>query len=248
MPSTYQIFLQMNAATVSSLYASGFVLWAMVPIQCSDKAALPTAWQRVQNYLENTTLSWSLDVLGYTSLTPLQAGATVVPGFSAPIKLGQVLNVADGGVGKVSSNGIPGTVAFVNSVATQFTCGLALPVNNSPVPIGAAPLYGNNVQFMAPTSQVFLMFSNRPTTPGEIVVTSSGPGMLADFAVANAQTLTVNYDINAGWTWGGFAWGSACPPLSNLQQLLVQPPGSAQLAAEDRWRKHFVARAKHLPR
>lgn len=226
MPSTHQITVNMSASTVSELLASGFVLWAMIPVQCSDKSALPVVWQGMQNFSATTGLSWSLATLGYTSYTPLQPGTRVSIGYSVAMQLGQVLNIAAGAVGTVASHGIPGTISFINSVTTPFTSGLALPVGGSPVAICAAPLYGNNIQCVAPTNQIFLMFSNRPLTAGQTIVYSTGPGFLANFATANTQSLVVNYEIDSAWSWGGFAWGSAVPPLSNLQQLLVQQPSS----------------------
>lgn len=224
MPSTYQITVNMSATTVSELLASGFVLCAMIPVQCWDKAALPVVWQGLESFSTITSLSWSPATLGYTSYTPLQSGTQVSIGYSVAMQLGQVFNIAAGGVGTVASHGIPGTISFINSVATPFTTGLALPVGGSPVAICAAPLYGNNIQCVAPTNQIFLMFSNQPLAAGEMIVYSTGPGFLANFATA--QSLLVNYDIDSGWSWGGFAWGSAVPPLSNLQQLLVQQPSS----------------------
>jgi hypothetical protein len=156
------------------------------------------------------------------------------------MQLGQVLNVDAGGVGTAGSDGIPGTITFLNSKATLFTCGLSLPDTTNPAPICASPLYGNNIQCIVPTRQIFLMFSTQPIAPGQMIARSTGQGLLANFAAAGAQALKVTYNINEGWTWGGFAWGNAYPPLTNLQHLLVQEPNDAALRAERMWRERLI--------
>jgi hypothetical protein len=44
----------------------------------------------------------------------------------------------------------------------------------------------------------------------------------ADLAAENQPSL--GYDINAGWSWGGFSWAQEVPAGTGLVPLLIEPP------------------------
>ena len=81
---------------------------------------------------------------------------------------------------------------------------------------------------VAPLAKVLLMFSTQPLAPGTVVgpppvaprLESYSPTILIDLTSANQRD--VCFDVDAGWSWGGFAWAQTCQAGANVVPLLIE--------------------------
>jgi hypothetical protein len=221
----YEVTINMTAETVSQLLAAGFFLYGFKAVQTSITGGSPVVWFATQEFSATTMINWEEQYQAYTSNSQIIPGGDIVASFAAGITLGQTLNVAAGGVGNVTSTGLPTAISILNTVSTPFTCGISELQGTTYNALCAFPLFGNNEDVIAPIEKVFLMFSTQPVDTGTVIEQSYGPGILIDLTASNQRT--VNYDINAGWSWGGFSWGQQFPPNSNLVPLLIEPSDAA---------------------
>jgi hypothetical protein len=226
----YQVQISMTAATVTALTESGSRLQAFRAVQSSDRAGRPLLW-RSPDYSATTYVDWTSRYFAYTSRSAIKAGQRVVVGFQAVIDTGQTLNVTSGGIGEVSAEGRAGEISILNTTTTQFTCGIGGPADN-PEPTCAFPLYGNHLQRIVPLPKILLMFSTQPLVPGTVIsgtimttLTSFGPAVLVD--LGSESDRAVSYDINTGWSWGGFSWARQIPAGTDLVPLLIESPVAA---------------------
>lgn len=216
----------MDQLTVSSLYRSGFTLYGFMAVQCSDKAGVPLVWCSSHMYGIHTLVNWVDAYAGYTSSSQIAPDAVVEASFSVDMLLGQLLEVGEGGVGALREGFVPTALGFLNTTASPFTCGV---MQQSTVDYAAAcafPLHGGNLQLITPLDEVVLMFSTTPFSVGQVVDTTYGPSIWIN--MSGAAERSVAYDINQGWSWGGYSWAKAIAPATPLGPLLIQP--SAYLA------------------
>jgi len=221
----YEVTINMTAQTVSQLLAAGFFLYGFKAVQTSMTSGSPVVWFSTQQFSATTTVNWQEQYQAYTSNSQIIPGGNIVASFAASITLGETLNVEAGGVGNVTSTGVPTAISILNTVSTPFTCGISELQGASYNALCAFQLFGNNEDVIAPIEKVFLMFSTQPVNTGTVVEQSYGPGLLIDLTASNQRS--VNYDINAGWSWGGFSWAQQFPPNSNLVPLLIEPSSPA---------------------
>src|SRR5260370_993515 len=115
------------------------------------------------------------------------------------------------------------------TVADLINSGNAAGGGSGAAPFCAFPLYGNSLQVVVPLGKILLMFSSQPVAPGTVIddfyapaVRSFSSGVLIDLAAENQPSL--GYDINAGWSWGGFSWAQEVPAGTGLVPLLIEQP------------------------
>jgi hypothetical protein len=209
--ATYQLTIEMSPPTVQALQQSGSMLYALQAVQ-GPGGGEPLAWVQTGSFAENTTLGWSD---GYQAFTA-QSTATVVVSVSVDIAPGQTFVVP---AGTVQNEGVAGAIGILNQGTQPTRAGIGLKSGASSSPLCAFPLYGGGLLLVVPTQQVFLMFSG---VSGQSAVPQSlGPGVLVDMAGGGERQVT--FDVNEGWSWGGFSWARAYPPLTDLTTLLIQP-------------------------
>jgi hypothetical protein len=225
--------ITMAAATAAALVGSGAQLGVMAAVQSSDRETLPVLWLQTASYSETTIVGVPGALAAYTSQDPPVAGETITPGFSVTMSPGELLTVdSPAGTGQVTDSAlVPTALAVLNATTTQLTTGVAqVREDGSSGAICAAPLYGNAVQVIVPLAKFLLVFSSVSAAPGTVVRTLYGPALLLDMTGVPART--VSFDINAGWSWGGYSWAQAVSAASDIVPLLVEPsPALADAAA-----------------
>ncbi|MBF0306785.1 MAG: hypothetical protein HQL40_17520 [Alphaproteobacteria bacterium] len=214
----YQVTITMNSTTVSTLLSGNFVLYGFKAVQ-STAAGSPLVWFQTQSFSATTVVGWTEQYQAYTSTSTIIPNGEIVSSFAANITLGQQMNVSAGGLGTVVAGGPATAISILNTTSTQYTTGISQVTNGVAQPVCAFPLYGNNEDVIAPIEKVLLMFSTRPVNTGTVIEQSYGPGILIDLTASNQRT--VAYDINAGWSWGGFNWAQQIPASSDLIPLLI---------------------------
>jgi hypothetical protein len=221
----YQVNITMSSNTVQQLLANNFYLYGFKAVQCTIGGGSPVVWFKTQNYSASTEVLWEEQYQAYTSNSQIIPNGQVIASFAADISLGQTLNVGPGGVGTVVSGGPSTAISLANTTSNPFTCGISQVQNGTANPLCAFPLFGNDLDVIAPIEKVLLMFSTNPVNTGTVIEQSYGPGILIDLTSDNLRN--VNYDLNAGWSWGGFSWAQSVTADSNLVPLLIETPSAA---------------------
>lgn len=224
----YKVTITMSADTVTKLADAGFWLYGFKGFWISGDSAVPLLWFRDRHYGESTVVSWPEQYEAYSSY--ISHGEDVprteiVTTFSAPIELGQTLEISAHDIGTVISNGIPQGIAIYNMTTTQYTCGLSMRDGGSAAPFCAAPLYGGATQVFAPCFNLLLMFSTDPISVGHSVEQSSGPALLIDLTTSHQRE--ISYDIDQGWGWNNATWARRVALRTALAPLLNAPPNPA---------------------
>ncbi len=231
---TYQVTIQMSSATAVALAQSKYFLYAFQAVQCSDDAGLPLVWLQKAEYAETTPIAWQSPDQAYTSFDDVVAGDQIQLGFSARVDTGQLLTVDQPtGSGTVGSGGPPLGIGVLNRTQTQFACGVAISQSTGapPLPYCAFPLYGSTMQAFVPLPRVLLLFSTVVVLPGTAVSKAFNNGVLIHLDSSPQRSL--NFDINEGWSWGGYAWAQSVSPNDDLVKLLIEhDPSLAALARE----------------
>jgi hypothetical protein len=219
--TNYSIDIQMSQDTVNSLSQNNFVLYGFKAVRTTAPGA-PLVWFQTTAYGLDTMLSWDQEYQAYTSTSAIVPGGEVRATNSYKTNLGQTLDVIDkSGTGMVTQDGTAGAISILNKTSTQFTCGISERQPNGGVtPTCAFSLFGNNLDVIAPIQRVLLLFSTLPVNTGTVVYKAYSAGLLIDLTGTTSRS--VSYDVNAGWSWSGGAWGQQVPPSENLVPLLIE--------------------------
>lgn len=225
----YSVQITMSQATVDGLTASGFNLFGFKAVQAAAGGGAPLVWFQTKEFGLKTTVSWEEQYQAYTSLSAIIANGQITEANSYDIGLGQTLNVTStSGTGTVDvTHGTAGAISISNGIKSQFTCGISqTQADGTVAAMCAFPLYGLNLDLIAPIEKVLLMFSTSPVNTGTVIEQAYSPGILIDLTGENSRD--VSYDINEGWSWGGSSWAAPVNAGDSLVPLLIE--NSASLA------------------
>jgi hypothetical protein len=218
--TNYSVMITMSAATVQALLAGNYYLYGFKAVQATQGGGAPLVWFQTQGYSASTNVAWTEQYQAYTSTSQIIPNGQITASFSTDIDLGQTLQVQAGGIGQVVNGGPSTAISILNQTSTQFTCGISQTQNGVSAPLCAFPLYGNQMDVIVPIEKVLLMFSTLPVNTGTVIYQAYSSGILVDLTASNQRS--VGFDINAGWSWGGYSWGQQVPPNSNLVPLLIE--------------------------
>jgi len=251
MPTTtsYTVNLTMSTATVQGLLNEGMQLIAFSAVQGTDYSALPVVWSVSATYGNNWSITWSTTYEAYASSSAISSGSMIQIGTSQPIAVGQTLSVQAGPISNTPTIGTPSFITITNTTTNQYSCGIEQSVNTGSgaafAPICVYPLYGLNTQTIVPLAEIVLLFTTSPLKVGEAwsgAPLPAGPMVALDatsstalWITAAGQTspLSVQYDINTGWSWGGANWAETIA-LSTLVTVLIQTTPWSTLTKEMR--------------
>jgi hypothetical protein len=231
----YQVTVTMSQATLAALSGSDAILYAFRVVQSDDGAARPLLWMQVR-YSLSSYVTWQDGYQAYTSLSPVTPGQQVRVVFSASIGPGEVLRVEAGGSGTVTQDGSPGEIRIHNTTVTPWTCGISAR-DGAWAPFCAFPLHGGNLQAVTPLQKVLLMFASRDVSPGTVIGDFYASARVATAATLYTPGILINlsgepqrqvaFDIDTGWSWGGYIWARTVPAGANLIPLLIESPKPA---------------------
>ncbi|CCH79687.1 hypothetical protein BN12_530021 [Nostocoides japonicum T1-X7] len=227
--TSYTIDVAMSVATVTALVQGDYNLYGFKAVRTSQGGGAPLVWFQLPNtrYSTLTNVAWQVQYQAYTSTSSIIAGGRVTASFNADIDLGQTLNVVAGGTGDVTNDGNARAISVLNTTTQQFTCGVSEQAADGEVnPMCAFPLYGQQKDVIAPIQKVLLMFSTNPVNTGTVIEQAYSPGVLIDLTGDSHRK--VSYDINEGWSWGGFSWAQTVKANDRLVPLLIEQPDAAQ--------------------
>jgi hypothetical protein len=223
----YEVDITMTKATVDALHGGNYRLYGFKAVQTNQGGGVPVVWFQLMSpkYSTGTAIVWNVQYQAYTSEATIVSGGKVTATFAADIDLGQTLNVEADGTGSVKDGGPAKAISILNTSSEEFTCGTSQQLaDGSYSPMCAFPLYGNQLDAIAPIEKILLMFSTEPADTGTVVEQAYTQSILIDLTSANLRE--VYFDVNQGWSWGGYNWAATYPPNEDLVPLLIESPAS----------------------
>ncbi len=224
----YEVSISMTPDTVTKLVEGNYNLYGFKAVQSSQGGGVPLVWFKTDTFSATTKVDWQVQYQAYTSRSDIVPDGHIDASYATDINLGQMLNVVPGGTGAVVDGGPSTAISIQNTTATPFTCGISEMTGGKAKPLCAFPLYGNQMDVMAPIEKVLLMFSTTTINTGTVIEKAYGTGIFID--LTSAPQRDVVYDINNGWDWGGYAWAEQIEPDWKLVPLLVEKPTANLLA------------------
>jgi hypothetical protein len=223
----YEVDITMTKATIDALHGGNYRLYGFKAVQTNQGGGAPVVWFQLPSprYSTSTAIVWNVQYQAYTSEDTIVSGGKVTATFAADIDLGQTLDVEADGTGPVTDGGPAQAISILNTSGEEFTCGTSQQLaDGSYSPMCAFPLYGHQLDAIAPIEKILLMFSTEPANTGTVVEQAYTNSILIDLTSANLRE--VYFDINQGWSWGGYNWASSYLPNENLVPLLIESPAS----------------------
>jgi hypothetical protein len=180
--ANFQVNLNLDNKTVTDLQEGGYLLYGFKGLDGPPKAT-PVVWFSTDQYSDGDQIIWQEQYGGYTSrTTPVAPKAVIVASSSAPMKLGQLMTIGEGGVATVTNDQDAGVLEIHNTTDTKFTCGVTVvdPVTNHANPICAFELLPGALEEFLPIEKIFLMFATNKVNTGTVVEQSFDQGILID--------------------------------------------------------------------
>ncbi len=219
--TNYSVSIQMDAHTVSALSAGNYSLYGFKAVQSSVGGGAPLVWFQSNKYGTSTNVGWEVQYQAYTSQSDIIPGGEITGLSPYNIDLAQKLSITTPqGTGSVGAGNTPLGIEILNETTTPVTCGISEVVEGKAEPLCAFPLYGNGLDSIVPIQKVMLTFATKQVNTGTVIEKAYSQSILIDLTSANSRTVT--FDINNGWSWGQFAWAQSVAANSNVAPLLIE--------------------------
>ncbi|TWF56764.1 hypothetical protein FHW37_102403 [Neorhizobium alkalisoli] len=217
--TSYGVAIQMTDATVTALSNGNYLLYGFKGVQANMGGGRPLVWFKSADYGTETDVSWEIQYQAYTSRSEIIPNGQIKGLTPYNINLGQKLKVqTPQGSGNVVE-GDPGNISILNLTTDQMTCGISEVVEGTAQPLCAFPLYGNGLDAMVPIQKVLLTFSTKVVNTGTVIEQAYSQSILIDLTSSTHRA--VSFDINKGWSWGGYSWAQKVEADSNVVPLLI---------------------------
>lgn len=218
--SQYEVDIQMSQDTLQALKQGGYTLTALKAVQTTINGAVPLVWFQTNQLQTTTSVAWQDQYQAYVSTSEIIPNGTIRTNSTTGIGLGQTAQVSAKDVITTVDGGTSSAISILNQANRPLTCGVSQAVNNQANPVWAAPLHGNMLNVVVPVEQVLLMFSRGPINTGTVMCRAYASALLID--LRRAAQRTVQFDINNGWSWGGWSWAQQVRPSAELVPVLIQ--------------------------
>ncbi|NLS21017.1 hypothetical protein HGP16_31445 [Rhizobium sp. P40RR-XXII] len=216
----YGVTISMDQNTVAALSSGNYSLFGFKGVQTSAGGGVPLVWFKSDDFGLDTEVSWEVQYEAYTSRSAIIPNGQIKGLSSYAIDLGQMLEVeTPQGTGSVV-DGTEGMISIENLTTTQVTCGISEVVDGTAQPLCAFPLYGNGLDAIVPIQKVMFTFSTNTVNTGTVIEKAYSQSILIDLTAKTHRE--VSFDINEGWSWGGFSWAQAIRPSTNVVPLLIE--------------------------
>lgn len=226
----YGITINMSAATVTALSQGNYSLYGFKAVQSSVGGGKPLVWFQSDKFGLNTQVSWQIQYQAYTSQSAIIPGGEIDGLSSYDADLGQKLTITTPqGTGSVGQGDTARGIEILNGTTSPVTCGISEVVQGQAKPLCAFPLYGKGLDAMVPIQKVMLSFATKQVNTGTVIEKAYSESLLIDLTSASQRT--VNFDINTGWSWGGYAWGQPIPANSDVTPILIEDSTTLEAGA-----------------
>jgi hypothetical protein len=220
----YEIDITMDESTLQKLQAGGFNLYAFKAVQTSVTGGAPLVWFRAgpKDYMPTTKVIWDVKYQAYISRNTIVPNGHIEASAARDIDLGQTFEALPDGTTEVINQGTRTAISIHNRREIEYACGISQYDSQGKAnPMCAFPLYGGNLDVIAPIQKVLLMFATSPVNTGTVIFQAFSPGALIDLTSSN--TRSVVYDINRNWKDNQqFNWVKLVDANAALVPLLVE--------------------------
>lgn len=223
--ANFEVQISMDAATVEALQNGNFSLYGFKAVQTNQGGGAPLVWFKSQNISLTTQVAWQTQYQAYVSNSAIIPNGTITASNEVDIDLGQTWQVQQTGDGPVVDGGPARAISILNESSRPWTTGISQVVDGAANPLCAFPLYGHSLDVIAPIEKVLLTFATEQVNTGTVIFQSFSQSILIDLTSANQRNVTFN--INNGWSWGGFNWGRTVPASTDLVPFLIESPAFA---------------------
>lgn len=217
--ANYEVTISLGPDTVRDLKGGTFKLYGFKAVSSSRTDGVPVIWYKTGTFNTSTKVSWVTKYEAYVAQSEDIPNGQITASASVGIDLAQQWNYRPGST-EVVNKGQKGAISILNQTKEKYACGISELVAGVSNPLCAFPLYGGNMDAMAPIQKVLLMFATDVFTTGTVIYQAFGPALLIDLTANNSRG--VSYDINEGWGWGNESWAKSYEATSNLTPLLIE--------------------------
>lgn len=227
MASDYQVTISMSSTTVKDLQNGGYSLYGFKAVQSTNGGGAPLVWFKVsaKSLSLTTEVAWQEQYQAYVSKSSIIPNGEIKASNDVNIDLGQEWKVDEAGAGPVVSGSVPTAIEILNTTSSEWpSSGISQMQAGEANPLCAFPLYGNQMDVIAPIEKVLFMFATNQVDTGTVIFQAFTQGLMIDLTSDNERG--VSYDINQGWSWGGYNWGQSVPPSTNLVPFLIESPSA----------------------
>ena len=220
MSTPYEIDISLSPETVKELKDGGYALYGFKAVKSTVVGAAPLVWFTDLNFLNTTRVKWTEQYQAYISTDQIISNGVIDASANVDINLGQTANVDEDQNLTPVSEGTPLAISIFNQSSMPLTAGISQMNNGSANPMCAIPLHGNMLDVVVPIEKVLLTFASNTVNTGTVIYKAYASGLLIDLTSAN--TRSVSFDINNGWTWDGGTWGVPVRANESLVPLLIE--------------------------
>lgn len=232
MADNYQVNIGLTESTVAALQQGKYQLYAFKAVQSSQGGGAPLVWFKSNNFSLTVSIDWLTQYQAYVSSQAIIPNGTITASNSVEIDLGQTWQVNETGSGPVVGGGTDRAISILNEATRQWTTGISEVVAGKSSTLCAFPLYGKQLDVIAPITKVLLMFATDQVNTGTVIFKAFSASLMVDLTADNVRN--VGFDINTGWSWGGYSWGTEYPANADLVPLLIESPSTAPNTAFER--------------
>lgn len=233
--SSFTVTVAVDQDTAERLTEGGYHLYGFKAAESTGDGA-PLVWfDRPGGFAAQIKISWTERYQAYASTGRLAEDGQIAKINAQAVELGQTLLITDpSGTGEVAESGAPGRITIRNETAKPLTTGIsqqqAVMSQDLTSPLCAAVTPGGGEAVFTPVERIFLTFAAAGRHPGTVTAQAFSPGLVID--LTGAQSRSVGYDIDDGWTWKGSAdWAWEILADENLAEQLVNPSAVPREAA-----------------
>lgn len=233
MASDYEVTIKMSSDTVNALQDGNYSLYGFKAVQSTQGGGAPLVWFKIsaEKLSLTTEVDWQVQYQAYVSKDSIIPNGQVTASNAVDVNLGQKWEVDKTGSGPVVKGSVPTAIELLNTAASEWpSAGISQMQAGKANPLCAFPLYGNQMDVIAPIEKVLFMFATNQVDTGTVIFQAFTQGVLIDLTSDNQRG--VSYDINQGWSWGGFNWAQSIPPTTNLVPFLIEHPSSLARKAD----------------
>lgn len=222
--ANFETNISMSSEDVAILKAQGYSLYAFKAVKASGDGA-PTIWFKLdQNkLLTNTKIQWQEVFSGYNSTSQIAPRTTIETSNTTSTDLGHTIQIDTAGNLTDTTNGILGSVAFLNNAQQQFTVGISQEVGGQSNVLCAFPILGNGAsRSITPITKILLIFSTEVIKTETVITKALSSGAFID--LTGVESRNVTYSVNTGWApeEPGAPWLQNISALTDLRPLLIE--------------------------
>lgn len=228
--ATFSTTIKVNSTDVAALKEQGYSLYAFKAVAASGSGQ-PTVWFKLDqdNLLTNNVLSWTEKYQGYNSVTQIGNNVQVVASNTVDTDLGNLITIdQDSGNLTNSTDGLKGTISFLNNAKKQYTIGINQMVDGISNILCAFPILGSgSARVITPVTKIALIFSTAEIVTATVVTKAMSSGAFIDLTGTNSRT--VSFSLTDGWSaTNSPSWISTFNAFTDMSSLLIESPDSRE--------------------